>query len=274
MLYQTKPNQFFKPFLTYLLIAAMFSIFFLGSCSRADNSMDASRTEAAKITSFDMPEQVALLGIGEPCTKDVPCDPLLDTLEIVGIPDYPDCIFEIQVSYCPTVDMGGNPTYHITHFKWLNSGDCDAYQDDFEEIVIIGDGNSDVFFLNIEDQLYERMEAYFYALGNDGRDCTSGGTVTVEFINTTCNSICIYEEVFTTEGPGHGGLSGGLHHGEGASNLRGPRPIYVYVKQTCASSGCCVRTTRMCFNPDTNMLDKSTVINPLDGTGSDCAGPD
>ena len=252
---------------------ALFShfLFLMPSCSEIDNTHDQKQDEIQ--AQRKVPDNSAASDFGETCYEHATqgCDtgdP--ETIPIHGIPDYPDCDFDLIVTYC--VQYAGNSTFvTVSDYDWANinqiSEDCPDFWHDYSDIYLNGtEGDILEFVHRIDKQIYTRLEDYFFAEFGTGINCNSlqEGTFVLSFIKASCYAVCTYREEPISVGGGLSPLKGNNKAGN-----RGPDPIYFYVKNICLTDGCCRRETRICFNPDTNTLEKSTTLSEfLLGGGS------
>jgi Fe-S cluster assembly iron-binding protein IscA len=171
------------------------------------------------------------------------------TFNVTNLPGYPGCSFSVTVEVCLEIDVNGN-TYLTVGDYTMGNHTCQALVDSLSALFLTPTEIDDNEFISRFDKLmFTRLEDYLFAHFGGNIQCGSFRNVTITFIRQACTAICFYEYTIIKEGDG---------------GSRVPMPTN-FVRTTCSTEGCCRRETRLCFNPTTNMLDKTTSTTTYPG---------
>lgn len=214
-------------------------------------------------------------GFGESCSESINCSPYESTIiPDVTLPSYPGCIFRVQVSICIVRVPDVSTEIYVGNYKILDATNCPELWEEWKDLVlneedIAQPGEINDFVNNLDSEVYARLEDYLYAHHGSNVGCYGSlgiGNLTVSFIKATCNTMCsyLYKEV-----PDFPGDLGGSFN-QNITDSRSVGKYGILVRTNCDTEGCCQRRTRMCYNPVTNEVEKTT--NTHATFNSTCAG--
>lgn len=232
----------------------------IGSCS-IDNSN--------KTNDFQYEILESQIGFGQSCLDSISnCSPFFPiAINNVTIPQYPDCSFSIRVDICVIQDPTLGTEIFVGNYQLLNLQNCPSLLEDWSEIILDpgkqpGEINS---FVNWFDALiYTRIEDYLYAEKGNVVGCNSPlGTLIISFIKSTCESMCLYNEVDIL-GPPLRDDTGEQKHSKGSARSD-ETDYYSLYKVICSTDGCCRRATTICYDPVSQQVVKTTnsTVYPL-----------
>jgi len=226
-------------------------------------------TETTKVTE---PILVQSPGFGHSCNPNANnCTPYQHIIiPNLTLANYPGCVFRVQVSICIQQDALLGTEIYVGNYKLLDASNCPDLWEEWSSLVLDPEsqpGEINEFVNNIDLQVYARLEDYLYAQHGNIVGCHAPlGTLTVSFIKATCNTMCSY--IFKDMPDFPGGLDESFNN-----NITGSRSVSKYgilVRTNCDTEGCCQRQTKICYNPVTNKVEKTTITHAT--FNSTCVG--
>ncbi|MEZ4910167.1 MAG: hypothetical protein R2774_04840 [Saprospiraceae bacterium] len=223
---------------------------FLSSCAdEISKTQDSASTNVSSRSGL----------LGDSCFEEEvgQCDVLAYNFINVEVDGY-DCLLNITVEACVEVSEFATVVtvgdYHIT-----NLSNCPDILIPLSDLILNEEtpkGEINQFISDIDNLIFPVLDSLLYLRFGKNNDCyTSAGTFTTEYIRTSCKSICLYE-LIQDDPRGPTGDEGGARS----------TPISGFIKSPCDSDGCCIRSTTICFNTETNQIDFNTTVT-LQGGG-------
>jgi len=205
---------------------------------------------------------------GDSCAEGQGCTTFTShTYNVDNIPDYPGCIFPITVMLCVEEDLGEVSHVVVGNYSMGLHTCTDFYDDLLALLETPGETDENEFILDWDETIFTRLEDYIYNEFGNNKVCRPGESdLTVSFVREACSAICFYQFELVVDPKG--GKSGDIN------GLRGPKPTN-FVKTSCSTTGCCRRETKMCLDPLTGEIRKTTTNTMYPGSISSvnaCAG--
>ncbi len=152
---------------------------------------------------------------------------LLGELETTLIhPDYPGCSFPVTVKYNVCFDHPELPdAIYVGDIEW-GEHNCSEFSSDVLEVFLLGNPDLNDFIVDFLDKSYIALEPNLVSITGGIVQC--GGetaSTTITWVWSSCYALCLSKYWNKT--------------GQEQVNFK---------KYSCASSGCCQRTTKLCRN--------------------------
>jgi hypothetical protein len=177
-------------------------------------------------------------------------------LEISDVIGYTGCTFEIEVDYC-LLFTGGNTQVTMGNYKMVSPG-CSIFVDSLALfLATLGEADENAFISRFDKLIYEKLENHMFLLYGANTQCgNSNGQFTLSYVKQTCSTICFTFIDPSDKDPKDGGSDGVINNSDLNRNSKKPNG---YLRANCTSNGCCRRDTKMCYNPNTNTVEKEVV---------------
>ena len=222
-------------------------VLFLASCQKNEKESIKKNDDDIKIVETELRSEVCFEELlGNQCTNQVP---VIEEYELDNIPGYPsECKFKVRVEI-----LNCNiPNTTITRFFTLSfeliEVNCPQYENEMNEILFnpgINNPSLDDYLTSLYEKLYRRFEDVHFEDFKVFFNC--GGSnqwFEISHIRESCSRFCVY--------------------------LTGREGYYLATPIPCGT-GCCKIETKMCFNPTTQMVEKTTTTIPI--TQAQCDPP-
>ncbi len=208
------------------LLSVLLICFTIFSCNFTDESAENALT--VKTETRD-----ATLGPG--CGVDIgnQCDPpdiKTEEFHLDNVAGYPNCTFNVSVTYNECTDGGGITEINVGNFS-LVTYVCPQYTIDLQNAINAGGIVLDNFVFGFEKKLYEAFEFHYFNLNPS--TCLTGVQRNFNWYLDACKQYCIT-----------------------SVDIEGTN-ILIFNPARCGT-GCCKRDTRMCKDPITGQINKTT----------------
>jgi hypothetical protein len=199
-----------------------------------------------------------------------PCIDRTKTFKVLNVAGYPGCSFTMKVDYCENSNIIIKKVELLTYT-------CQSYADSLDYFANTPNTLDDADFENRTNAKFlSKLEDYFFALSGGYIQCEQDPAFTVSSVSAQCRSICYFnlkQEIIIKDtiiiiGDGDG--SGELGSGSSIEN-RGPKSIAK--SSACSTDGCCLRETKMCYDPVTGQVVKTTTNTALGTPNCNGASP-